>query len=149
MATVYDVPPNELIEEVAEKLEDVEEVEPPEWADFVKTGVSKERPPSQDNWWYIRSAALLRKVYLKGPIGVGKLRKYYGGRSNRGSSPEHFRKGSGSIIRNSLQQLEDAGFVQKSTDGREVTNEGRSFLDKTAREIKSSLEEEKEVLKKY
>ncbi|RZN63484.1 30S ribosomal protein S19e [Methanonatronarchaeum sp. AMET6-2] len=149
MATVYDVPPNELIEEVAEKLEEVEEVEPPEWASFVKTGVSKERPPSQDNWWYIRSGALLRKVYLKGPVGVERLRKYYGGSKNSGSSPEHFNKGSGSIIRNSLQQLEDAGFVEKTDQGRVTTNEGKSFLNQTAREIKSRLEEDKEVLKKY
>ncbi len=150
MATAYDVPANELINKTSEKLkEEVEEVKEPDWAEFVKTSPSNERPPTQQNWWYIRSAALLRKVYTKEPIGVERLRKLYGGRERKGSSPEKATKGSGKIIRNALQQLEEAGFVEKTPQGRKISSEGKGLLDSLATEIKNNLEEKREELKKY
>ena len=53
----------------------------------------------------------------------------------------HFRKGSGAIIRNALHQLEDAGLVEKVEGGRVVSPKGRSFLDKTAGEIIKDIPE--------
>jgi len=149
MTTVYDVPANELIEYVAKKLEEMEEFKPPEWAAFVKTGVHKERSPQQPNWWYIRVAAILRKVYTDGPVGIERLRSVYGGRKRRGSKPPKFRKGSGAIIRKALQQLEKAGFVEKKDKGRVVTSKGRAFLDKSASELKRDLVKKIPALEKY
>lgn len=149
MTTVYDVPANELIEYVAKKLEEMEEFKPPEWAAFVKTGVHKERSPQQSNWWYVRVAAIFRKVYTDGPVGIERLRSIYGGRKRRGSKPPKFRKGSGAIIRKALQQLEKAGFVEKKDKGRVVTAKGRAFLDKSASEIKKELVKEIPALEKY
>jgi len=149
MATVYDVPPNILIERVAEKLKEMKEFEPPSWAKYVKTGVHKERAPEREDWWFVRVAAVFRKVYINGPVGIERLRTAYGGRKNRGVKPEKFRKGSGAIIRKALQQLESAGFVEKTKDGRIVTPKGRSFLDKIATEIKRELEKEIPALAKY
>ncbi len=149
MATVYDVPPDMLIQRVAERLKEMEEIKPPEWAMFVKTGVHKERSPEQEDWWYVRVAAILRKVYVNQPVGLERLRTAYGGRKNRGVKPEKFRKGSGSIIRKALQQLEKAGLVKKTESGRVVTPEGKSLLDKTAAEIKRELEKEIPALVKY
>ncbi len=34
---------------------------------FVKTGPNKDRPPMQEDWWYIRAAAVLRKNLPKWP----------------------------------------------------------------------------------
>ncbi len=149
MATVYDVPPDMLIQRVAEKLKEMEEIKPPEWAIYVKTGVHKERSPEQDDWWYIRAAAILRKVYINQPVGIERLRTAYGGRKNRGVKPEKFRKGSGSIIRKALQQLEAAGLVKKTSEGRVVTPEGRALLDRIAGEIKKELVEQIPALAKY
>lgn len=149
MATVYDVPPDMLIKEVAERLKKMKEFEPPEWADYVKTGVHKERAPEQQDWWYTRVAAIFRKVYIDGPVGIERLRTAYGGRKRRGSEPPKFRKGSGSIIRKALQQLEKAGFVEKTKEGRVVTPKGRSFLDRIAAEIKRKLVKEIPALAKY
>ncbi len=149
MTTVYDVPPNELIEYVAKKLEGMEEFKPPEWSAYVKTGVHKERSPEQQNWWYLRVSAVFRKVYTDGPVGIERLRTAYGGRKRRGSKPPKFRKGSGAIIRKALQQLESAGFVEKKDGGRVVTSKGRSFLDKCATELKSQLVEKIPALEKY
>ena len=151
MPTPYDVPPAILIERLAKYLKDnVDAVRPPEWALYVKTGVHKERPPQNSDWWYIRCASLLRKVYVKGPIGVEHLRAEYGGRKDRGVKPEHTRKGSGAIIRKALQQLEEAGLVETvKGEGRIVTPKGRSLLDSLSTEIKRELEKSIPELRKY
>ncbi|MCD6264322.1 30S ribosomal protein S19e [Candidatus Bathyarchaeota archaeon] len=151
MTTVYDVPADVLIERVATYFKvNVEEIRPPEWAAYVKTGSHVERPPQNPDWWYIRCASLLRKLYLNGPIGVSRLRKMYGGRKRRGTRPEHFRKAGGSIIRHALQQLEKAGFVtKKDREGRVLTPRGRSLLDAMAARIKKELERENPELRKY
>ena len=87
---------------------------------------------------------------MKGPIGVSRLRREYGGRVDRGVRPEHSRKGGGNIIRKALQQLEEAGLVEKlGNRGRVVSPRGRSLLDKLATEIKRELEKEIPELAKY
>ncbi len=139
MVNIFDVDPNELIEKAAEAMKDVKEIKPPEWAPFVKTGVSKQRAPVNKDWWYVRSAAVLRTVYRLGPIGTSKLRTKYGGKANLGYDPEHHFKGSGNIIRKVLQGLEKAGFLKqvdiKGKKGRIITGKGKSFLDKLAAQI--------------
>lgn len=111
-------------------------IKAPKEAIFWKTGWFKEYPPvDSENFWYIRAASLLRKLYRK-PIGVNRLRKAYGGRDPGFVHLKHSAKGSGAIIRRVLQQLEEAGYLQKSEkSGRKITNKGRSLLDATAAEI--------------
>lgn len=136
---MYDVDAQELIEKAAEELKKIPEIKPPEWATFVKTGMHKERPPVKNDWWYSRTASILRTVYRLGPVGVSKLRTKYGGKKNRGVKKEHFFKGSGNILRKALQQLEKAGFVKFTEKGvhkgRVITPKGKSFLDKVATQI--------------
>ena len=140
MATMYDLSSSELISKAAEELKKVPEIQAPDWALFVKTGMHKQRPPFKNDWWYTRTASVLRAVYRLGPIGTSKLRTKYGGKKNRGVKKEHFYKGSGSITRKSLQQLEKAGFIKSVQNGirkgRVVTPKGKSFLDKIATQIK-------------
>jgi small subunit ribosomal protein S19e len=139
MVTVYDVPSDKLIENVSQKLKDSGSVNPPEWADFAKTGVHTEKAPMQADWWYTRSASILRKVYIKGPIGTSKLAAEYGGFVDRGSRPNKAAKGSRSIIRKSLMQLESAGLVAKNkNNGRIITPKGQALLDNAANEVSGS-----------
>ncbi|MEM1576773.1 MAG: 30S ribosomal protein S19e [Archaeoglobaceae archaeon] len=145
--SVYDVPAELLINRVAQKLKDA--VSPPEWAKFVKTGVNRERAPDQPDWWYIRLASIFRRIYIDGPVGIERLRSYYGGRKRRGVRPAHFAKGSGSIVRNALHQLEQLGFVKKTPKGRVLTPAGRAYLDKIAAELKSELSQKIPELSKY
>lgn len=129
MKKLAEIPVKELIDSASKKMEKMEEFKPPSWSGLVKTGVNKERPPQQENWWWIRSASILRKIYLEQTLGVSKLRKSYGGRKNRGHKPEHKFKASGSIIRKMLQQLETAGFVRtEKGKGRKITAKGSAFL---------------------
>ena len=113
MTTVFDVPSMELIEKVAGILEKNENIVPPKWAENVKTGIHKELPPNNDNWWYIRCAAVLRKIYTDGPVGIERLRSVYGGKKDNGSSSSHKAKGSGSIVRKAVQQLESCRLPAK------------------------------------
>lgn len=152
MTTVYDVPAEPLIESAASELEARDEIDPPSWADFVQTGGHKERPPEANDWWYTRCAAVLRKVYINGPIGTERLSADYGGKRNYGSAPYHAVKGSRSILRKALQQLQAAGLVDTDDTGRggrEVTPEGHKFLDDVAHEVKQDLVDEIPELAKY
>jgi len=151
LTTVYDIPADILIDRLSKYLkENVREVRPPEWAAYVKTGSHVERTPHNPDWWYIRAASILRKLYIKGPIGVSRLRKMYGGRKRRGVKPAHFRKAGGSIIRHILQQLEEAGLAERDGNkGRVLTPKGRSLLDAMAARIKRELEREIPELKAY
>jgi len=140
--TIYDVDATELIEQIAKELQNIESLNPPEWAHFVKTGTHKERPPARQDWWYIRAASVIRKVRLKGPIGVGKLRTLYGGLKNMGHQPEKFKKGSGSILRRILQQLEIAELIKQDKKdahkGRIITPKGIKLMDGAAKKINTN-----------
>lgn len=136
--TVKEVQPTALIKRLSEELKKVESVKPPQWALFTKTGAHKQRPPEQQDWWYLRAASLLRRIYIDGPVGISRLRSFYGGRQHRGQAPEHFRKAGGKIIRTALQQLEQAGLVGKAEKmGRKLTHKGVTMLDDVAQQLKN------------
>jgi small subunit ribosomal protein S19e len=142
LTTVYDVSPNDLINALAQELKAAGKVQPPEWAAYVKTGVHKEMPPTNPDWWFVRCASVLRRVYVDGPVGVSRLRSYYGGKHRKTVATPKFAKGSGSVAREALQQLEKAGLVKKfKAGGRQITPEGQSFVDNLAHTIKSKAQE--------
>ena len=117
---------------LAEAIKDIKEFQKPEWVDFVKTSTHKQRPSVDPDFWYKRAASILRQIYIKGVVGVERLRSRYGGRKDRGSQPPEFRKAGGKLIRKILQQAESAGFLEKSKErkaGRKLTEKGKSFLE--------------------
>jgi small subunit ribosomal protein S19e len=127
--SLKEMPAEQIIENASKRLKAMPEFKPPEWSVYVKTGSHKERVPQDEDWWWIRSASILRKVGLSGKIGVSALRKEYGGRKNKGHKPERKYKAGGSIIRKILQQHEAAGFMMKvEKQGRKITPKGLSFL---------------------
>jgi len=135
MVTATEVKSQKLIGKLKDELKNFKEISPPEWSKFVKSGAHKERLPIQEDFWYIRTASILRRIYLDGPVGVERLRTYYGGRKRRGHKPAHFKKSSGNIIRKILQQLESAGFIEKVAKGRKITAKGQKILDRVALEV--------------
>lgn len=134
MVTIYDADAGKSIDKIAEALKS--QIQEPDWAKFVKTGAGKERQPAAPDWYFTRAAAILRTVYIRGPVGVQTLRIKYGCKKNRGHAPEKFYKASGKILRSSLQQLEKAGLVEFKKEGihkgRVITAKGRSLVDKSA-----------------
>lgn len=141
---VYDMPAQEFNIKLAGELAKIAEFKMPEWAVFVKTGVSKIKPPEETDWWYNRAASILRQIYIHKVVGVNRLRVRYGSKHNRGMKPEKFAKASGKIIRTILQQAEQAGFLEKDIEskkrGRRLTAKGKEFLDSIKSEKESKSE---------
>lgn len=138
MVSPLDVSAADLAKEVALELKG--KFEAPKWSVFVKTGVCKERPPEQPDWWHVRAASILRTIFRSAPVGVSKLRSKYGSSKNRGRKPERFRKASGNVIRKILQQLEKSGYIVQKKDGvhkgRILTPAGQALLTRAATKIK-------------
>lgn len=136
MVSSKEVDAQKLVDLTAVKLKEKPGMAMPDWAKFVKTSHSRERPPQQENWWYIRGASVLRNIYNE-TQGVASLRKVYSGRKNRGHMPEKRVNGSGKIIRVLLKQLETEGLVKtEKGKGRVITPDGQRFLDSVAKEVK-------------
>ncbi len=128
------MPAGEYNTKLTEILKNIPEFKQPEWVDFVKTGVAKQRPSQEKDFWYKRAASILRQIYIHETVGVNRLRTRYGSKKNRGMKPERFRKGSGKIIRVILQQAEKAGLLEKSKEqkkraGRKLTENGKKLLE--------------------
>jgi len=121
---------------LADALKEMPEFEKPVWAELVKTSVTNKRPTSEVDFWYKRAASILRQIYIKGIVGVERLRTRYGGKKERGQRPPEFRKGSGKMIRLILQQAEIAGLLEKVKEkksGRRLTLEGKKLLEGVAK----------------
>jgi small subunit ribosomal protein S19e len=129
---MYNVNPRDLNRELARELKERKLVTPPAWAPFVKTGSHRERVPQSQDWWFHRSAAILRIVDIKGPIGTSKLAVRFGGRKNRGVAPDQYREASTNIIRKCLQQLEKSKLLKQvdvqGHKGRILTKEGAALM---------------------
>ena len=133
MSKIFEIPAQEYNDKLAAKLKTMPEFAMPEWAFYVKTSVSKVRPPMSSDWWYNRIASILRQISIQGVVGVGRLRTKYGSRKNRGMRPEAFAKASGKAIRTMLQQAEKLGLLEKVKEGkrfgRRLTKKGKDFLE--------------------
>lgn len=149
MAKVYDVPADLLVERLAEILKE-EGVNTPLWIPFVKTGAHADKPPQNRDWWHIRCASVLRKIYLHGPIGINGLRSEYGGGKPSGYGAAHHRYAGGAIIRNAIHELENLGYVEKSgLKGRVISKTGMKKLDVLATSILHEMIAQNPHLKIY
>ncbi len=150
MATPFDVPAEKLIPRIADELKKVETIAPPDWAAYAKTGRHREKTPVKNDWWHTRAAAVLRKVYVEGPVGTTRLAAMYGGKADRGSKPNRAVRGSRSISRVAVQQLEKSQLIQKQKDGgRVVTAKARKMLDGISTQILKEMAAQNPELTKY
>mmetsp|Transcript_1050 Transcript_1050/g.3416 ORF Transcript_1050/g.3416 Transcript_1050/m.3416 type:complete len:161 (-) Transcript_1050:89-571(-) len=135
--TVRDVAPAEFIAAYASHLKNSDKFELPKWTDIVKTGTNRELAPYDPDWYYTRAAAIARKIYLQPGLGVGGLRRKFGGSKNRGTRTFTFGKAAGGLIRTILQQLEEIKVVETNaeTGGRSITRVGQQDLDRIAGQV--------------
>ncbi|MCK5624741.1 40S ribosomal protein S19 [Candidatus Pacearchaeota archaeon] len=138
MNPVYELDTQEYNLKLAEALKKIDEFKEPEWVAFVKSSPAKERPIEDVDFWYKRSASILRQIYKKKIVGVNRLRTKYGSKKDRGFQPEKFVKAGGKIIRTILQQSDQAGFTELAKDvkgvrdkkpGRQLTQKGKEFME--------------------
>lgn len=136
MVSVKEVPSQQFVEKLEEELKKIEQIKPPKWISFAKSGSHRERPPQQPDFWYIRAASLMRRLSVEGNIGVERLRTYYGGRRRRGHKPAISKIAGGSVIRKLLQQLEAAGLVAKDKKGRKLSPKGQKLVSSVVKGMK-------------
>ena len=138
MTKVFEIDPQEYNSKLAEALKSIPELKAPEWIFFVKSSPAKERPVEDKDFWFKRTASILRQIYKMKIVGVERLRTKYGSKKNRGMKPERFKKSSGKIIRTILQQTDAAGLTEQARDikgvrskrpGRQLTAKGKEFLE--------------------
>ncbi len=150
MTTAYDIPADKLIEKLVELLKKDPNFTPPDWSKFVKTGIHREKPPIETDWWYRRTSAVLRKIYMHSPIGVEHVSQMFGGAVDRGSKPYTSWSGSGAIIRHAMKQLENAGLIKTvEGKGRRIEPAGKKLVDNAAHEVKKEIIDELPELAKY
>jgi small subunit ribosomal protein S19e len=83
-------------------------------------------------------------------VGTTHLAAEFGGRRDDGSAPYHPRRGSRSIAREAMQQLEALGYVSKiDKKGRTITPAGRKLLDGLSHHILLELAKANPELTKY
>ena len=150
--TVKDVPAHAFIVAYAEHLKKAQRIAPLKNGHFIKTGQAQQLAPYSEDWFYVRAAALARKLYLRPELGIGSLKHIYGRSKNFGHSPFHHASGSGKIIRYALQQLEKANVLMRYNDKRNnglvsrptvksvllpriVTPEGHKELNEIAKQV--------------
>jgi len=135
--SVYDFNQQEYNLKLAEALKNVPEIKSPEWSEFVKSAPGKERPIDDPDFWYKRTASIMKQFHKMKVVGVNRLRTKYGSKKNRGYKPEKFIKAGGKIIRTILQQLDNAGLTDitkpikgvKGKSGRQLTLKGKEFME--------------------
>ena len=139
MTTVYDVHGQNLVFDLAEALKNLESITIPEWSISAKTAAHKENAPDTDDWWYMRSASILRKIYLEGPLGTERLSRMYSGPKDRGGKPNKSHPGGRKIIRTVMKQLEAAELITyEKGKGRKISPRGQSMLDGIALEVENT-----------
>lgn len=139
---VEEVCPVKLIDILAKALKEDKKLPKPKEAAYIKTGHGRELAPENEDWYYVRAASILRKLYMeelinpeKSKYGYGVLwfARIYGGSKNNGHKPSHTVTGSKSVVRRILQSLEHIKLVSKLSDGgRKLSPEGLSFLESMA-----------------
>ena len=144
VCTVKDVAAPRFIKAFAKHMKRQGKFEVPKWADVVKTGPSKDLPPYDEDWLYIRTASIARQIYNRGGSGVGSFRAIYGSQKRRGTLTNKSMLSGGKIIRYCMQQLEEMGIVEVDEDkgGRRLTPEGQREMDTVAVQVAEMEEEE-------
>eukprot|EP01083_Nonionella_stella_P121035 363417_1 len=134
--TVRDVSASEFIAAYALHLKNSDKFELPKWTDVVKTGIAKELAPYDPDWYYVRAAAIARKVYLQPGVGVGALQRKFGGAKNRGTRTFTFQKAASGCIRHILQQLLEIKVIElHPKSGRMISRVGQQDLDRIAGQV--------------
>ena len=139
--TVFDVPANKFINELAAFFKEKNIIKLPKYAPLVKTSRSNDCEPINPDYIFYKAAAIARKLYATKSknIGVGSLRVMFSKKERRGSQPPKTFRAGGKIIRDLVIQLKNAKYIEnyggkddETNSGLYLTKSGRSQLDKIA-----------------
>ncbi|XP_063708286.1 small ribosomal subunit protein eS19A [Culicoides brevitarsis] len=144
--TVKDVDQDKIVKGVALFLKKSGKLKVPDHIDLIKTAKYKELAPYEPDWFYIRCASILRRLYHRSPAGITQITRIYGGRQRNGVRPSHFCRSDSSAVRKAIQALENVKMIEKHPDGgRKLTSQGQRDLDRIAAQISAK---QRQALKK-
>ena len=134
--TVRDISAEKFIAAYAEVLKNNDKFVVPKWADLVKTGTFKELAPYDPDWYFVRAASVVRKIYLRQGTGIGALSKRYGGSYRRGARPERHQDAARGLIRTICINLDELKITEKTAKGgRKISRVGQQALDLVAGQV--------------
>ena len=107
--------------------------------DLQKTAKFKELAPYDSDFFYIRAAALARRLYLYNNQGVGHFATTFGGQQRRGTRTNKFGKGFTGVNRRALQELAKIGIVKVDDKNGYVGPVSMSFLSLPRHATQASL----------
>ena len=119
-------------------------ITPPHYNNLVKCSYSNELAPLDPNWFYVKAAAVVRKIYItkSKTLGVGSLKSMFNKKHRRGVNCSVTSRHSGKILRDIIGQLKKIGYVENyvSSEGASlgllVTRLGKAQLDKISASLK-------------
>ena len=135
-ATIRDVRAVRWIKVMAKHLKAEGKLFVPNCAEYIKTSHGRERAPANPDWYYIRAAAVLRRIYLRPGVGLGGLAKVFANKKNRGSQPEITCPAARGPLHWVCKSLEGLKLVAKGKEsGRVLTQTGRKRCDTIASNV--------------
>ena len=135
-ATVKDVKPFRWIKVMAKHMKQEGKLFVPNCTEYIKTSHGRERAPQNPDWYYMRCAAVLRRIYLRPGVGLGGLSKKFANKKNRGSRPEITTRAAKGPLHWACKSLEGLKLVTKGKEsGRVLTREGRKRCDTIASNV--------------
>ena len=136
-ATVHDVPANKWVKAMAQQFKREGKLMVPTCTEHLKTSHGRERAPQNNDWYYVRCAAVLRHVYLRPGNGYGGLAKAFANKKNKGTLPEATVKAATGPLHWACKSLEGLKLIAKGkAHGRVLTREGRKRADTVAFNVK-------------
>jgi small subunit ribosomal protein S19e len=139
MATVKDIPADKFIAALAAKLEESGKFPQPKNADLLKLSRINELAPLDEKWYYVRLAAVFRRIYIQQGCGVGHLTRAFGGagRTRNELATSKTLDCARGNIRFAMKQLETSKYIaaKKGKNGRFITDSGRRFMDSIAKSL--------------
>ncbi|KNB42987.1 ribosomal protein S19 [Blastocystis sp. subtype 4] len=136
ITTAKDVEAMKLIQAYADFLKRSGKIELPKMHDIMRTRVFSDYIPLDEDWYYIRCAAIARHLYMRPCVGINSLREHFGGKHRNGVRHAYHDHANGTIIRSAIHNLEKMGLVEEAKNGgRKLTKAGQKELDLIARQI--------------
>eukprot|EP00768_Dysnectes_brevis_P000457 gnl/Dysnectes_brevis/109_a130_11433.p1 GENE.gnl/Dysnectes_brevis/109_a130_11433~~gnl/Dysnectes_brevis/109_a130_11433.p1 ORF type:complete len:144 (+),score=31.29 gnl/Dysnectes_brevis/109_a130_11433:33-464(+) len=132
-----DVPAELFVDAFAAQLKSEGAFKQPAYTEYAKTGACRDRVPESDDWYFVRAAAVLRRLYVRRNVGVGAFTKVFGTAYTTKCAPQHFKRSSSKVIRNILQQYEALGYVTqpRNGSGRVMTRKGQKIVDQFSKSL--------------
>lgn len=125
---IYEVRPERFNVALKSYLKSSNKIVLPQDYDIIKTGESRELAPSDDDWYYMRAASIVRQIAKKGGVTSEFLAEKYGSRKNRGCRPSKYVPAHREIGDSVLENLKNMGWINPANSKDMLTEQGKTVV---------------------